>query len=587
MSRDRFTTAAVLVGLLLLATATADLDLDDGNFNVRDYGPPEIINGIYQYRIFQSATETDAPVDGPSGVGRFCRPGIQAALLRRGNLVISDTCGGGSAIRVVNGSGITTIAGSLTDNGYEDGPGKDALFAGAASGNQNINGLANVNGNIYMADTENHAIRRITPDGVTSTFISPDFIYNDKTMEYPNYVEAFVKDTSTTELYISDAGNDRILYTPVFESAGTPIVTQVVQVDSPGNLAVGQLSGVMYYVSAYTTIYGTSLTGTGANWKIGPDGVFLNSLFLSNDGKMLMFYGVYDDPIVPSMKRFGIYGLDTTGSPGAAETVKPQMIIDWTDRELGEDPVQNVMLRDAVSWFIVTNRNVYIVSTEEVTDSSSGSGSGGSSGDPDAWKIGRYHGYIAFPTSAVPSDAPCYMSQLYYWMRVDAEIAYDTNDFYTHFAPLDDNSKVVYGDRNVSTWCGNITARKSSDGSIMILDFWGPKGLNMWLTQKALADSPWYWTRLFLRRLREGPPYPPPFPGLGEWCFYNCTDTCDNMTASNTHCVDYVDWSGCNDVCKGAIASSVVMGSALLGLLIILVLSPAMLFPAIFMVPIV
>src|ERR1700730_9806219 len=57
-----------------------------------------------------------------------------------------------------------TFAGAAQSRGNADGPGNIARFA--SPGGVESDGA----GNIYVADTSNHTIRRITPAGVVSTF---------------------------------------------------------------------------------------------------------------------------------------------------------------------------------------------------------------------------------------------------------------------------------------------------------------------------------------------------------------------------------------------------------------------------------
>jgi hypothetical protein len=56
------------------------------------------------------------------------------------------------------------FVGKVFESGYKDGDGENALFNKPA-------GMAiDANDNIYVADTGNNAIRKITPDGTVSTF---------------------------------------------------------------------------------------------------------------------------------------------------------------------------------------------------------------------------------------------------------------------------------------------------------------------------------------------------------------------------------------------------------------------------------
>jgi len=93
--------------------------------------------------------------DGVGGAVLFDPPESVAAD-RFGNLIIADA--GNRLIRKVTPSGVvTTIAGTPGTIGYLDGPGNAARFMG-------MQGVAvDKWGNIYVADTYSHTIRKLTP----------------------------------------------------------------------------------------------------------------------------------------------------------------------------------------------------------------------------------------------------------------------------------------------------------------------------------------------------------------------------------------------------------------------------------------
>jgi streptogramin lyase len=100
-------------------------------------------------------------VDGSGSQARFNAPhGV--ATDHAGNVYVSDSANG--TIRKITPGGVaSTLAGLPGYSGNTDGNGHDARFG-------NPQGLAVDNqGNIYVADTGNNTVRKITPLGVVTT----------------------------------------------------------------------------------------------------------------------------------------------------------------------------------------------------------------------------------------------------------------------------------------------------------------------------------------------------------------------------------------------------------------------------------
>ena len=173
---------------------------------------------------------TSGDADGAGRAAQFDRPqGI--AIDAAGNLYVADT--DNHRIRKITPTGeVSTFAGSGTD-GDADGKGSDAQFDEPAS-------IAiDATGNLYVADSNNNSIRKITPNGEVSTFNEsvPGFASNTESVALFCNPHDIATDAAGN-LYVADTDNHRILkVTPngeadIFAGSGT-----AGSVDGPGNIA--------------------------------------------------------------------------------------------------------------------------------------------------------------------------------------------------------------------------------------------------------------------------------------------------------------------------------------------------------------
>lgn len=101
--------------------------------------------------------------DGPGVLATFKFP-ADLTVDAQGNLFVADT--GNHCIRKIAPDGAVTLFAGLvgTDGGWEDGPRLSAQFAAP-------HGITmGADGNLYVSDSWNNMIRRIAPDGIVSTF---------------------------------------------------------------------------------------------------------------------------------------------------------------------------------------------------------------------------------------------------------------------------------------------------------------------------------------------------------------------------------------------------------------------------------
>ena len=111
--------------------------------------------------VFAGKAGANGGQDGAGGAARFATPrGI--AIDEAGNLYVADE--GNSNIRKITPAGVvSTLAGTAGQSGSADGTGPAARFAAPRAL------TADAAGNVYVADTDNSTIRKITPAGAVTT----------------------------------------------------------------------------------------------------------------------------------------------------------------------------------------------------------------------------------------------------------------------------------------------------------------------------------------------------------------------------------------------------------------------------------
>lgn len=158
---------------------------------------------------FAGTAGESGSADGTGSDARFNTP-FGLAWSASGYLYVADS--GNQTIRRISPDGqVTTWAGSSGMQGAADGVGSDARFS-------NPNGLStDAIGNLYVADAFNHTIRRITPDGVVTTLAgsaeswgSSDGIGSAARFNLPFGVSV----DPTGNVYVSDGNNTIRKITP-------------------------------------------------------------------------------------------------------------------------------------------------------------------------------------------------------------------------------------------------------------------------------------------------------------------------------------------------------------------------------------
>ena len=197
-SNDGAGTAASFNGL---AAVTADISgnvyvADNANSMIRKITPAGVVTTL-------AGSTTPGYADGTGAAARFNQP-AGVAVDARGNVYVADY--GNNMIRKITPAGVvTTLAGSTTA-GSMDGIGTNARFNGP------WNSDVDASGNLYVIDGNNNVIRKITPDGVVTTLAgsatpgSADGIGSAASFNYPSSLRV----SPDGNIYVADSDNNMI-----------------------------------------------------------------------------------------------------------------------------------------------------------------------------------------------------------------------------------------------------------------------------------------------------------------------------------------------------------------------------------------
>jgi trimeric autotransporter adhesin len=174
----------------------------DGNLLIAEYGNNRIriLVGGLLWTVAGNGTVGFSGDGGQATSAQLNFP-YGAAVDASGNIFIADT--GNHRIRKVALAGvISTVAGGGTS-----GFGGDGGQATSAQLNYPFSAAVDASGNLYIADTSNHRARKVTPAGVISTVAGTGYGVGVNQMRFP---EAVAVDAGGN-LYIADSWNSRIL----------------------------------------------------------------------------------------------------------------------------------------------------------------------------------------------------------------------------------------------------------------------------------------------------------------------------------------------------------------------------------------
>ncbi len=127
---------------------------DTQNSVIREISPAGVVS------VLAGTVGSPGFTNGSAATAQFSSPQA-VAVDGNGNVYVADT--GNDVIRKISSGTCSTLAGSANNPGYADATGTAVQF------NQPTGVAVDGNGNVYVADTMNFVIRKITSGGVSST----------------------------------------------------------------------------------------------------------------------------------------------------------------------------------------------------------------------------------------------------------------------------------------------------------------------------------------------------------------------------------------------------------------------------------
>jgi alpha-tubulin suppressor-like RCC1 family protein len=247
------------------------LVVDSVNHAIRQVTPAGVVT------TFAGQLELPGTDDGTGSAAGFYFPAAMAAL-PGGGFVIADS--GSHTLRVMTAAGVvSTLAGTAGEFGNTDGNGIEARFLSPASLTVDGTGI------IYVADSQNHSIRRVTPAGEVTTLAgipgTPGTDDGPGTEAFFNTPEGIAWKPDGT-LFVSDTNNHTlrrvtlagVVTTLAGETAHSGVengASQDARFNFPTSLAVGA-DGAMVVVDQFNHTVRRISTGGAVSTMAGSAG---------------------------------------------------------------------------------------------------------------------------------------------------------------------------------------------------------------------------------------------------------------------------------------------------------------------------
>ena len=223
---------------------------DANNNNIRK------ITSVGVVTTLAGTSGVQGSADGSGAAAQFNYPfGIAADTA--GNLYVADA--GNSTIRKITSAGVvTTLAGTPGVFGSADGSGAAAQFS-------NPYGIAaDTAGNLFVADTSNQTIRKITAAGVVTTLAGTAGVVGSAdgagaAARFRNPFIGIAADTAGN-LFVADSGNQTIR-----KITSTGVVTTVAGVAGQSGILLGNLPGSLSSPQGVALLANNTLAVTTAN----------------------------------------------------------------------------------------------------------------------------------------------------------------------------------------------------------------------------------------------------------------------------------------------------------------------------------